>query len=182
MTFLPRSISEDLIKIYAREYSELCGNWTSLEQKAQLAAGYAGVILTGGLAFLGSGLVAVPNFANWAFPFIAFGLLLSGFFALKGLWVSAETLPPAGEDLRTLAWKQQSEDPAAWLEEYQREGTHLKVVHWDQACKDLVKSLERKGTWVTRAQTSLLVTAGFVFLLVVALSWRALSAPPSVSN
>ena len=182
MPYLPMRISEDLIESYAREYAELCGNWTALEQKAQLAAGYAGVILTGGLAFLGSGLVTVPSFANWVFPFIAFGLLLSGFFALKALWVSEETIPPAGEDLRRLAWKQESEDSAKWLEDYRREGTHLKVVHWDQACKDLVKSLKRKGAWVTRAQKTLLVTAGFVFLLVVALSWRALSVQSGVSN
>lgn len=182
MTILPMSISEDLIKAYAREYSELCLNWTALEQKAQLAAGYAGVILTGGLAFLGSGLVAVPSFANWAFPFIALGLLLSGFFALKALWVSEETLPPAGEDLRKLALKQKSDDSEKWLDDYRREGTHLKVVHWDQACKDLDRSLKKKGAWVTRSQATLLVTAGLVFFLVVALSWLALSEHPSGSN
>ena len=71
MATLPMSISDDLISAYAREYAELCSNWTALEQKAQIVAGYAGIILTGGLAFLGSGLVEVPRFANWAFPFIS---------------------------------------------------------------------------------------------------------------
>ena len=175
MSRLPNTVGEKLVLIYEREYDELLSSWRSLERKAQQAAGAAGVVLTGALAFVGADIIDMPGWAYLGFPLIAGALFVSGVCALKALWVSSETMPPAGEDLRKLAWRLKSEHPDSWEDEYEREGIHKQVVYWDTACTDLHKSLMSKGTWVARAQLWLLATAGLVWILVFVLSvvaWR----------
>ena len=167
---IPKAIADDLISVYEREYEELCGNWQKLEQKAQLTAGSSGLILTGSVAFLSLGLVDIPAYAYWFFPLIALTLFISGLCSLRALWVSGVDVPPAGEDLRSVAEGIQCDTDQEWVEEYWKKGSMQKLMDWDDACEDTSNSLHRKGRWVLRAQAWLLVTAGLVLIFVVTVS------------
>lgn len=179
---LPVDVARSIIPIYEREYRELSDNWTTIERKAQLSAAAAGTILTVGLGFLGNERFSLPGIYNLAFPLAAVGVAGALLAALGALWVTDETLPPAGEDLRNLAWEVSPAGMIVDPDHFEIESLHLKLVHWDTACKDLHSSLARKGSRVRCAQRFLLGTA-LVFLTVVGgvgiLEWRAAGVAPT---
>ena len=166
---LPTEIADDVVSVYQSEYKELCGNWSAVESKAQMTAVSAGILLSGTMAFLGLGLCDIPAYAYAFFPLIAVSLSLSGFCSLKALWITGANLPPAGEDLKSIAEGIQHDNELAWIEKYKVRATQQKIFDWDDACEDVSKLLEKKGTWVIRAQKWLVVTAALVltFVLVV---------------
>lgn len=164
---LPESVALRVIPAYEREYGELCDNWKSLEQKAQLAAGAAGAILTGGLAILGNDKVTLPKGLTLLLILSAFLVFLALACSLASLRVSSATLPPAGEDLRKLAWELFDSRPAELESSFSMEAAHLLLVHWDTACRDLHGSIEKKASWVARAQWCLLGAGISTFGLIL---------------
>lgn len=160
MSILPLNVSRQLIPIYEKEYSELCQNWSSLERKAQLAGGAVLAILTGGLALVIKSFGMQPTIVVFSLALLAVTLSVAGFFSAKSLSVTSETLAPPGEDIRAIAWRLADNDHARWSAQFEIEAAHALVVNWDQACKDLFESLEKKGEYVATSQTWLLVSGG----------------------
>jgi hypothetical protein len=182
MAYLPNEVGLDLLPTYEREYKELCDNWASLERKAQLTGGAAGALLAGVVAFLGNPRFQVPRMFYVFFAAIGIALFIAGLYALAALWVSDETLPPPGEKLRDLAWELKHDTPEHWVADYRREVTHKRVVFWDQACKDLHKSNQRKGRYVRNAQGWLVGAAGVAMLFVATFTAAMLCGSPQMSN
>jgi hypothetical protein len=178
VTNLPSEIALDLLPAYEREYKELCDNWASLERKGQLTGGAAGALLAGVVAFLGNPRFQLLGGFYVFFALIGIALFVSGLFALRALWVSDETLPLPGERLRGLALELKHDAPQHWVTDYQREAAHMRVVFWDQACKDLHKSNQTKGRFVRLAQGWLAGAFGIAMLFVLFFAATILCAVP----
>lgn len=164
---LNADVAKLIVPIYEREYKELCDNWSSLERKAQLAGGVAGAVLTGGLAVLGNERFTLPSQLIFATPIVGAFVFIALVCSLRALWVSSETLPPAGDDIRKLAWELKDATPST----FEVESLHIQLIHWDTACRDLLKSINRKAGWVTAAQRWLLVTAMGLLLLIAGIGY-----------
>jgi hypothetical protein len=175
---LPSEIALDLLPAYEREYKELCDNWASLERKAQLTGGAAGALLAGLVAFLGNPRFQMLGGFYVFFALVGIALFISGLFALRALWVSDETLPLPGEKLRALAWELKHDAPQHWLTDYRREAAHKRVILWDQACRDLHKSNQKKGRLVRYAQGWLAGAFGIAMLFVAVFTVTMLCAAP----
>ena len=161
MSRLPINVATKLIPIYEREYTELSQNWASVERKAQIVGSTVLALLTGGLALVAKSIASQPAFVVITLALLAIALSVAGYFSAQALNVSDETLPPPGEKIRDIAWKKECGDSEIWATEFEAEAMHQIVINWDQACKDLKKSVDKKGESVAKAHRWLIISGCF---------------------
>ncbi len=175
MSRLPINVATKLIPIYEREYTELSQNWASVERKAQIVGGTVLALLTGGLALVAKSIASQPAFVVFALALLAIALSVAGYFSAQALNVSDETLPPPGEKIRAIAWEEKRDDIDVWTTEFEAEAMHQIVINWDQACKDLKTSVDKKGDSVAKAHCWLIISgclslAAFLWIAITRIS------------